>query len=92
MSGIGSENINKIEEKKKEEKKEEIFDENKMMEMLIKIGGKNPNEKKIEKPKKETQQDKNDKKIIQIISTLPNYNFLTSKYIEFPETMYNLLE
>ena len=69
-----------------------IYYENKMMEMLIKIGGKNPNEKKIEKPKKETQQDKNDKKIIQIISTLPNYNFLTSKYIEFPETMYNLLE
>ena len=63
-----------------------------MMEMLLKIGAKNPKEKKVEKPKKETQQEKNDKKIIQIISSLPNYNYLTSKYIEFPETMYNLLE
>ena len=52
-------------------------------------------QKQVSQPKetkKETQQEKNDKKILEIISTLPNYNYLTSKYIEFPETMYNLLE
>ena len=73
--------------------KEEKFDENKMMEMLKKISHKEEKDNK-EKDKEisneEKEEDKNDKKLNDIISTLPNYNYLNSKYVEYPDSLFNL--
>ena len=53
----------------------------------------------IEEPKKKspekkelTQIEKNDLKINEIIQTLPNYSCFNTKYVEYPEQMFNLLK
>ena len=63
------------------------------MEMLKKISHKEEKDNK-EKDKEisneEKEEDKNDKKLNDIISTLPNYNYLNSKYVEYPDSLFNL--
>jgi hypothetical protein len=62
--------------------------------MLINIGGKDfkKDKKKEEEKKVLTQTEKNDLKLNELISSLPNYSCFNTKYIEYPEGMFNLLK
>jgi len=74
-------------EKMSEEKSNES-NENKMIEMLKSMGITKKEEHS--QSKKVNEIEKNDDKLNELINKLPNLNFLNSKYVEIPDSIFNI--
>jgi hypothetical protein len=63
------------------------YDEDKMIEMLKQLS-KNKDSEKIKPERRE--EEINDEEFSKVIATLPNYNFMLSRFVEYPDSIFNI--
>jgi hypothetical protein len=63
------------------------YDEDKMIEMLKQLS-KNKDSEKIKPERRE--EEVNDEEFSKVIATLPNYNFMLSRFVEYPDSLFNI--
>jgi len=90
-----NESTSKLEDDDKKDKN--ILDENvikeidevQMMQMLKTYYGDKIDQKTNEESAENAQKKKEEEEYNKMLSNLPNYNFLTSKYVEYPDSFFN---
>jgi hypothetical protein len=74
-------------EKEEKGETEEKYDESKILD-LLKNMTKNKESQEIIKPY--SDEEKNNEEFSKILNELPNYNFLLSKFVEYPDSLFNI--